>query len=541
MIKEKFKKIFFDKYNLIILIFSFLSLIPISFFIYNLESLIKIADVRVVNEHMIKATLSKNISDFTILFPFIFGIISWMGSATLSAVFLTKKKISSSYGLTSLIMGGLGIHLIILLILFVKEISNKKIKLNVNKKILSISLIGTTMSLTVIPYVFIMAKGSADDPVEGEKIKISLDQNNPNLLEIFSDGFDWSMQQDAMEKDSDFKDFNFFNKFMTAGTNTHKSLPVLWGGFKDYNLFSLMDSSNTDSNEIQKKIYGHYFMEAGVNHLHKDEKYFNQRTIANPTQMSDKPDYGTVNSGTPKAIKQLDPSLNLTNWSGARDANAGKWGISNSSPDKNSYDWIQNNIEINNDTNSKGARILTSDLITHRSFLLNSKNEFSLSNFSMEDQLKNLRTNFKNLINKLKSISKNGISAYDNTMIVIYGDHSNHEKEGETLRHSESLLMIKYPNLTHQSLNIMNNTFIHSSQLNGIINDYFENRKANPLDYFNDQKFTNKERPVFIADDAYVLAKWDKDQVVQSLNVEVKYDKNNKDSLIANLLTKVEE
>lgn len=500
---------------LIILGLSLLSLLPIVFWIWNMEDLAKIADVKVVNEKLIKDTLSKNIDKFSIWFPFMIGLIVWIANSVLSALWLHKKQINAFYAYTSLILGGLGLHVFILVFLTFKKDAKKEKKENSkSSKVIAVAGISSLSALVVVPFVAVEVTKHPDSPSYADPIEVSLDENNPNLFEIFSDGFDRGMQREGIESDQNFKDFNFFNRFMTAGTNTHKSLPVLWGG-RDYNYFNIMNEHNLNPSNAQSEVYGKYFLEAGIKHVYSGD--FDQRTLGNTQNFSDNPGYFAVYSGTAHSVKEMHPDLNINNWSGARDSVYGKWGISNASADKACYEWMGNNIKIS--SNSKGARILTDDLITHRSFQLDANGNYSLHNFSDEDQQKNLTNIVSNLITKLKSVKKviNGkeISAYDNSMIVIYGDHSTHGlatneglKMNDDVRHAESLLMIKYPNKSYNKLNVVNDRYVYASELNGIISHYFNNRNEEPMDYFKNSKFDNKPRPVFFEDDRYVMVEW---------------------------------
>lgn len=543
-----YKKYFTDWRYLTILSLSLLSIIPLVFFVYNIESLAKIADIKVVNEALIKDTLSKDISKFSVWFPFVIGVVIWFTNAVLSAVMLHKKQVKSLYAYSSLILGGLGIHLVILLMIPLFEKKKDLIKINRRTSLIfSVSTLGLLSMAAFIPFIAVNATTQPDTPVIGNPIEVSLDENNPNLIEVFTDGFDRGVQRENMEGDANFKDFTYFNRFMTVAGVTHRSLPVLWGG-KEYNQFGILSKEPSKTPiDLQTLAYGKYFLETGAKHLRMTEQDFSQKSVVNTISWSNNPGYAQVSSGTAAAIKNDYPDINLTNWAGARDSVFGKWGVSNLSPDRVSYKWLSNNFKVTN--NAKGARVLTNDLMTHRPFLLGDDGKFTFNNYSEITQANNLKDSLSELISKLKAITKvkndgSIISAYDNSMIVFYGDHSNHgivANEGSdiknTLRHSESLLMIKYPHKTFNALNVVNDRYLYSSELNGIIKHYFNHKNEEPLDYFKDAKFNNVPRPIFCADNQYVMAQWQDatnispklGQKIAPIGEPINWDANNRD------------
>lgn len=502
------------------MIMSLLSLVPLIFFYLQASAIAGMSDVANANDGYIKETLSLSLSNIKILIPFVIGVFVWVVNTAISAYAISKGKIRFLYGFASSILGGLGIHFVISLIYL---IDFKKAKPNriVVASIASIS----SVALVVAPLAIIVPKKTFESPVIGKQIKVSFNKSNPNLIEIFSDGLDLHSNAEVILDNPNLKDFYNFENYSTAGAPTHLSKTMLNSGFENYNPFKVLHDYNIQSNEeYSDKVYGELFLETGISHMHNLESSFSSRNLINPLNYADSSAYGMGVSSNPAAIVKRDPSLNITNWSGARDANAGSWGISDKAPDSASYEWLSKNI-IGDQQTDKGARIYIGDLLTHRSFSNSSTNTYSTFNFSRNDQVNNWVENISNVINSLRNIknsanhpSNEADDAYDNSMIIIYGDHASHDfiptagatDEDNKVRKAESALLIKYPGANANTNNrIVRDRAVWGPQLNEIIEDGIKNHRSNPLEFFNDHKFDlDIERPMFLMADKYAFVKW---------------------------------
>lgn len=517
-----------NKWNLIILVMSILSLIPLAFFYIQASKISGMSDVASANDGYIKETLSLSLSNIRILIPFIIGVFVWTTNSAISAYAINKGRIRFLYGFTSSILGGLGIHFIVSLIYLIRV---KNIK--INKLILSSTVTFSSLVLIVAPFAIIVPKKTFEEPIIGKKINVSFNKAKPNLIEIFSDGLDLHSNADVILEDQNLKDFYNFENYSTAGAPTHLSKTMINAGFEDYNPFRVLHDFNYQSNrEYAEKVYGELFLETGILHMHKFEDEFSSRNLINPLNYSDSPAYGMGVSSNPPAIAKRDPLLNITNWSGARDSNAGSWGISDKAPDSASYEWLSKNLVADHRVD-KGARVYIGDLLTHRSFSSSSKNTYSTFNFSRNDQVKNWVQNISMVINSLKSIKNDqnhsvseADNAYDNSMIVIYGDHASHDfiptagatEEDNKVRKAESALLIKYPNSNANPSNrVVRDRAIWSPQLNEIIEDGIMNHRNDPLEYFKDHRFDlDVERPMFLMADEYAFVKWSDEKQTES-------------------------
>lgn len=532
-----FKEFLKNKLNVIILIGSVLSLIPLIVLVHNALDLLRTANIGVENEKFIKDVLSRTIMYWPNISALAIGLVVWTINSVISAWAIHTKKIRPVFAYTSLLFGGLAIHLFVVLGYWIgskTKLSDKKIKIRAS--VITIS----TLVFAIIPvaaFSLAISKKSFDDPFVGKKVEISFDEKNPNMIEIFSDGFDKRFSEE-IENDQTLKDFYIFDKFQTEGVLTHITVPTLYDGFSRNNPFSIaLNKGITNSREYVDYVYGGHWLETGIEHLSdKNFPYFGQRTVINPITLSSNGVYGATSSGTPESIMKMDPQLNVTNWSGARDENSGKWGISNYSPDMNSMEWLNRNLTTANN-GQKGARVFIPNLITHRPFMNNSSGNFSTENISYEQNKKALFGSFEKLVSVLKSMKNPNAkhladgsidpnekikNAYDNTLIIIYGDHASHEEIfdeknngvyddlASRVRKTESLMMIKYPQVENPTNRIKSNRYVYSGQLNSIITDYYSNNIGNKMaiNYFDNSKFDNVPRPAFIHEHEYIMANW---------------------------------
>ena len=369
---------FKNKIYISLLITSLLSIIPFVVLMLRMNDLSRVGDLDNINEQLINKVLSRTISSPNFLYPFILGLIVWIFSAITSTWSIINKKINNLYGYASLIMGGLGIHLILLIIYFVKDKHFRETKFNFRNKFLEITAfvsLPITLLIVFVTSMIASFQKTFDSPVVGAKIMYSLDKNNPNLIEIFTDGFDqWNLSD--IQDQKLFKKFTWYKKFLTSGFQTHASVPSIYGGLKS-NPFTILDKHGIREEEkgdvtnslLWKMVYGNEFLEEGIKHLEVVKDKFSQINIVNPNTFSDNYLYGAVTSGVPSAIKKRAPRINVTNWSGARDNIVGKFGVMSKTPDNISYDFLTKHYGISTQS-TKGARVYISDLITHKPFVM---------------------------------------------------------------------------------------------------------------------------------------------------------------------------
>lgn len=517
---------------------SLLSLIPFVFFFRNAKALNDLQDVTNANETMIKNTLSQSFSNVDVLIPFLLGIFIWVSAAVVAAIAINKKQTKGWFGIMSLFLGGLGLHIILSPLVLINK-RNKKRK----SKLLLYTGASVGLVATVAPVAATLAYNSFEKPVVASPIKFSTNPSSPNLIEIFTDGLDMHEEdvKDLWTKDKSLKDFTLFDKFMTVGPETHFSTPSINGDFKLNNPFAMMKKYDVGPEKLMDVVYEDGFIKSFIDHMNVDKDGFDSRSVINPIGYGTSVSYGPCVSGNPDAIKKLDSNLQVTNWSGARDDAYGKWGISPTSPDGDGYAWLNKNIKVQLDPNSKGARVYIEDMMTHRPFMTNGNGRFTTFNFIYKDQVKFIVKNIKDIIASLSNVG-----AYDNTMIVVYGDHASHDffdKEPTPYRFSprkfESAMMIKYPKQSHVQMET-SNRFIYAAQVNKIIDSYFKSPTTFDFNNFYSQPiFNNNLRPIFTDADQYVMAKWDSDtnptKIVADDTTKVDYDKANLDNQVSAL------
>lgn len=414
----KFINFYKNKWNLIILILSLISLVPCYFFYVNAKQLSDLQDITHANDALIEDTLSKGLNNIHILIPFLIGITVWVINAFISGLAVAKKWVRPTYGYITVFLGGLGIHLIASLIYLI-PLRKKDKKSKVSKRIWLTT--GATLGVTaaVVPCAMMIGPKSFNDASIGKPIQMSFNKDNPNLIEVFTDGFDLHNADNAkmFTENPEYKDFTYINHFMSAGHPTHLSMPMVYGSFEKNNPFALLKEYNTDFNGYMDKVYSEGYIQSGVEHFANSDSSFSSNNLINPINFSDRISYGSDVAGVPEALKKAIPGLQVTNWSGVRDANVGSWGITTKSPDSNSYDWLKDNMVASSQT--KGARVLIQDLFTHRPFMNDANDRLTLFNFSLTEQQKLLNTKLTELVDALKMLKIQIHKQMKQTMLTI--------------------------------------------------------------------------------------------------------------------------
>lgn len=491
--------------NKILLILSIISIVPVGFLAWDFIELARISSPNYANETHRKEVLAIDITSVMVLIPFILElIIIVFVSIAFFYDYDKKNKMDKVFNILSLFMGGVGIHLIAWIFLRnSKQVESKKRMWLITS---SSTLVGAGI---VAPAVMFSATNSFTDPFIKDETIYSLNAKAPNVIEIFTDGFDKNDIMSRYKKYNNLNSFNFFSKYVTAGGITHLTLPSLYGDFKKYNPARIW-RTNPTIKYFTDLVYGKAWFEAGLDHIKMDKDNFSTRTIINPITISNEPNYGATTIGTSRAIVERDPEVNVVNWSGARDSLIGKWGVGNKAWDYYSYEYAKSH-GTTNETALKGSRVLISDMITHAPHVYGENGDLVMNGISSrEQQTDRLLIQLNQYFEYLKSRKgTNGVNIFDNSLILIYGDHVNHETKtneptevGNLVRKGESALMVKYPNQTIGTQ--VDDKIIYSPQIKGIIKDFnrrVTNSDTNYMDYYNDPKFNIRSVPFFFGGD----------------------------------------
>lgn len=491
--------------NKILIVLSVLSIIPIGFLAWDFIELARISSPDYADEAHRKEVLAIDITSAVVLIPFILElIIIIFVTITFFYDYDSKSKMDRVFNILSLFLGGVGIHLIAWI--FLRKYKPTKIKRRMWLISSSSTLIGTGI---IVPAIVMSATNSFTDPFIKDETVYSLNSKAPNVIEIFTDGFDKNDIINKYKKYNNLSNFDFFSKYVTAGGLTNLTVPSLFGSFSKYNPASIWHN-NPGSNDFRSLVYGNAWFYAGLEHIKRDSGNFETRTIINPITISDKSDYGATTVGTSKSIVENDPDVNVINWSGARDSVVGRWGVGNKAWDYYSYEYAKTHGTVNEKA-TKGSRVLISDMITHPPHVYGENGDLEIKSISTkEKQTQRLLIQLNQYFEALKSRrGKNGLSIFDNSMILIYGDHVNHSTDfnepteaANAVRRGESALMIKYPN--QKVGKQVDDRLIYSAQIKGIIKDFSKkvlNSNTNYLDYFNDKKFNMRQLPFFYGDE----------------------------------------
>ena len=469
-----------------LIVLSLLSLINFIFFIFYIISVYKKGNITANPDEVdsVFRSISKSpllITGISIsLFIYALSMLhSYMG-------YKMGKFERKMFSISSL-FGGIGIHLFFIKKRVKDKESKKRIymkKASLVTSILSISALIIIQPILLFYYVF---SNSLESEYSFQKISFSTIQGNENLIEIFSDGLDRKNNKDNFVNDAHFKDFVYFDKFMQGGPLTDISLPITWGGFAKYNLLAnKIKLHNQHDKDYESEAYSKYFYESLVNeHFKNDKTYFNKTTLINPVNVSRSKSYATSTTGDVRELKK--DGINGINWVTARESLKGSFGISKSSPDLISYKWLRSNKSSNINNSKKGARVMINDMFTHRPYLIGK--EGSSLRIHQDDSYSNkaVPVNIAKTIDFLKrQKDSHGNSVYDNSMIVIYGDHHSHsnhvvnpnDASDNEFGESRSMLFVKYPRSVQQQIKIINDKLIYSGQLNAIIEDYFKSNRS---------------------------------------------------------------
>ncbi|MCK5867153.1 MAG: hypothetical protein KAG14_02015 [Mycoplasmataceae bacterium] len=209
--------------------------------------------------------------------------------------------------------------------------------------------------------------------------------------------------------------------------------------------------------------------------------HFNKTTVVNPITLSKAGGYSASATGDAAELKK--DGINAVNWPTARESLVGNFGITKLAPDLIAYKWLRSDKSSIIDNSKKGARVLMEDMITHRPYLVGEAGGSLEIHHDEKYANKSIVDNVSKTIEFLKKMKdSSGNSVYDNSMIVVYGDHHSHSNHitnpdnpnDKNFGESRSMLFVKYPHTTTPKINIVENKVIYSGQINSIISDYFQ-------------------------------------------------------------------
>lgn len=491
---------------------SILSIIPLTFVYIYFKDIMKLEDHRKVTPEEVDEILSRTITSAKFLVPAIFLFAIVIAQGVLAAFILKKSKSNwlKAFAITNVIFGGMGISNIFVIIdLFVK----RKLKKSLFFKTLTFGGVTVATGLPLIATAMWFTTNSPDKPTSVKSVILSTTRGKENVIEIFTDGFDPIKAKPLFEQDSTFNDFIAMDRMVTGGYLTESSYPQMMGGF-ERNPFELRSEFESNNYKIpgleQRKDYDAYlhdnFLETVLNRLGSDN--ISRGYIANPDDLGYFPSYFQHVSGSPKKVidrnndlikakadsKALDSTpvnnLEVVNWGQARDETTSGV-INNNQNNAAVYKWVSSHIQSSN-KEATGSRIFMQDSLTHSPRTTDENAQLSFARVeetggsSYDVAYKGMHTAIHNFIEELKN--KNP-EAFDNSLIVIYGDHSDHanvtpepQDDSRGYEKAHSQVLIKYPHTktTPRSKDFLTDdkTPFFGPNLKNVISDYFNNKVA---------------------------------------------------------------
>lgn len=370
---------------------------------------------------------------------------------------------------------------------FLFPVANKKIKpvkISVNfRKITYISLI---FSLMIISFSMLIFSGYTaninykSSKING-KIALSTKSDQKNLIIFCVDSLDnhWTMPYFLNDK---YKDFLYFPYFITPGFYTSESEKAIYSGTIENDLWPRIQNGEVFKYTAplyeslpEKKL--EFILDLGFNNISLVNEYFSKGDFAKEYDKSPLLLTGKKFNGVGSTFSKYENStLGLFN---------------NNIPEKNMMLSASNNLSISSD-----AGVVFSTLNSlHNPYFGDEDGDFSIFKgnstwISSEMRNYNSAASFVSkyiaeFLDALKLKSDKYGNLYDNSMIVIFGDHSSHsnippsneaDAGAKTLK-NQSALLIKYPNtnLVEDSPTVMDESAIYGPFLFKIIQHYFRN------------------------------------------------------------------
>ena len=432
------------------------------------------------------------------------------------AVYLISKgttKFEKRFGKLTFIFGGLGITSIYALIHKLRKTESKPVVVKSSNKTLKIGvMIATPLLLAGAIVPFAMYKGY-DKATHMKNVEYSTVTSKQNLIEVFTDGFDPEQMLSYLttgEESKFLEDFNVFSKYVAPGGETGYSIPSILDGMKSNTFDTKIKNKNATIATLTGGLTDHF-----LNHMNVIEKTVDQskakkltgdnRYLLNMDGLADGSTYMKSHSGDASFIHGRDMishsknQLNLLNWAQAKEDTANDFGFTSSAPQSIYYDWAATHSEVATGSNIKPAHLFLREGITHSARVTDSDGTVSFKTggtASIDAAVAGLKHGINKFLQNLKDLKgSNGISVYNNSMIIFYGDHANHHvpmphpgNKNEPKKY-HSLAMIKYPNTatTKHPSSVVNTHPFYGAYMNEVIAHWYTNKatKMNDIDFIN--------------------------------------------------------
>ena len=506
---------FKNKWSLIrIITMTTLSLVML-FFIYIMKG--RVGDLAGAQSNTTSSVL-QNISNGLFIksnmIYFILIIFTLTSQAVVSYIHFTKaiNKRHKVFAGLSIIGGGMGLHLLFLLLFIPIKTKKEYKKKNIFK---GASIIGSIVVLP-LPLMFLAMDFKDNDVDPNETLHMSSDKSAVNLVEIYTDAFDKEFAEKMFADNKDYyKDFDMFNNFLTSGQGTDKSMITIHQGFNNtpFHIRARNKNGSYPFGDYLNQVYTEETTKAYAKHMEVEDKEFQDIYTGGYTNFANTGEYAANATGNKAFVKKYNKKDRGMNWISAKRWETKGWGITSKAPDTLIKDATMANIEVNN--NSLGGHLYLQNLIVHGPLITTKDGKISYKTTSPQTSYLALNIYIKSVIDSLK---KKGV--YDNTMIMIYGDHASHQRESWTVeklgkfqsKKTSSFLAIKYPGANLQKYKEHKDKIVYAPYLNLIIKNYFHRRsvgastRLDALKFFNKTAFArNHKYPVFLSDTKMIL------------------------------------
>lgn len=316
-------------------------------------------------------------------------------------------------------------------------------------------------------------------------LSFSTKPGEENLIEICVDSMD-RIYTSPFFLNSSFKDFYYFTKFVTPGFFTAESEKII------YSENLLNDFWQTDWSQKSKYSWSEI---SNIDHwldvtmsASKAKHISNSNHFNNIHLINDIPNRSVLNHNFDAL--NVTPNINYISNEMTKFDTVGRFGVTKNSQEKNNIEFIKNHMTI-----SDGAsRLMYSPITLHNPSRVDKYGNYSLfagNNTNNSSYMNNynipaewLMSIIGDLFNNMKSLSNEFGNVYDNSMIVIFGDHSSHSNlspnlntnVGDELLKNRSPLLIKFP---HTRLNgtgpeVVDDVAVYAPFLSKIEEHYFD-------------------------------------------------------------------
>lgn len=458
----------------------------------------------------VDSILSYSVTTPSFIVPLIFFAIMFIYQYIMAAWFIVKGKTKQEkrFGYFTLVIGGLVLSpLYLLWVYFKKEAKEVKEKKVATWKVATALVV--TPVVAVAPIIPLATWQGLDKPTTVKNVKFSTVQGSENIIEIFTDGFDPNFVGDLIKDDSKFGDFTVFNKYVVAGAETGYSFPLIMSGLKE-NIFNQYDAGSSSSS--MTAIYADVFGRTIAEHLTNLKTTVDAKNpyLINPAGVMENGSYMSSISGDPKQVEKSmnnlidkDSSLAGTkiqtvNWGQAKQDVAGSFGIAPYGTDQMFYEWMHKKSVVDNNAHI-GTRLFMQEFLTHSPRITGTEGQLTFKtghengkDITIERSVQALMYDLHRLIDDLKNMKDaSGRSVYDNSLIMVYGDHANHSTPlphpGNDIdaQKFHSLAMMKLPSSkkydeeTHPTKPTPSDEPLYAPLINKMISNWEANKTSN--------------------------------------------------------------